>query len=142
MFHCSCEKGLIQYLWQEQTKIEAKCQRVQTKHSVYVGVVFTLFPLIKLNCLKAIVLVAVSSRYILRISDYHFSGYFKPSAFCFNAIKTIVLQIPRTLNIHCLKYHKNQHDCINKGKRVSQYFENCNFKHYAPSFHVTLFEVH
>lgn len=85
------------------------------------------------------VLVAVSSRYILRISDYHFSRCFKP--FCFNAIKTIVLQISRTSNIHCLKYHTSQHVCINEGKYVSYYFENCNFKHYAPSFRVILFEM-
>lgn len=98
---------------------------------------FTLFPIVRWTCLKTFVLAAV---YILRISDYLFSSYFKPSIFCFNAIKTIVFQIPRTLIIHCLKYHKNQHVCINEDKHVSYYFKICNFKHYSPSVHVTLFE--
>lgn len=137
MFNCSCENGLISYLQQEQTKIGAKCQRTQTKLSIYFGGFFTLFPLVRLTCFKTIVLVAVC---ILRISDYHFSSYFKPSMFCFNAIKTVVFQIPRTLIINCLKYHKNQHVCINKHKYVSYYFKICNFKHYAPSVHVTLAE--
>lgn len=139
MFNCSCENGLISHLQQEYTKIGAKCQRTQTKHSTCFRGVFTLFPLVRLNCLKNIVLVAVSSRYILRISDYHFSRNLKPSTFCFNAIKTILFQIPRTLVIHCLKY-KNQLVCINKDKHVSYYFEICNFKHYASSFYLTLFE--